>query len=105
MVASFTCLPCWGGMLARSTTGTNPCINLGQLTLPETTNLMGGQVLVLDPTVDRVLSDPEVFGDLVDGDPGFSHQSFLPVMSYWPPSGDNAFYSRNNSNHRRYGRQ
>jgi hypothetical protein len=39
---------------------------------------MGGQIFVLDPTVDRVLGDPEVFGHLVHRDPGFGHQAFLP---------------------------
>jgi hypothetical protein len=39
---------------------------------------MGGQIFVLDPAVDRLLDDPEVFRDLVDRDPGFGHQAFLP---------------------------
>jgi hypothetical protein len=77
--------------MVRGTTCTDPRVDLGQLTLPETANLMGGQILVLDPAVDRVLGDPEVFGDFVDGDPGFGHQSFLPITQYWPPSGNNRY--------------
>ena len=92
-------------MMVRIATRPDPRVDLGQFTFPEATDLMSGQAFVLNPAVDRVLGDPEVFGDLADGDPGFSHQSFLPVMSYRPPSGDNAFYGRNNSTHRRYGRQ
>src|SRR5216683_6563662 len=90
-VASSACLPGRGGIMVRGTTCTDPRVDLGQLTLPETANLMGGQALVLDPAVDRVLSDPEVFGDIVDGDPGFGHQSFLPITLYWPPSGNNRY--------------
>src|SRR2546427_12490105 len=72
-------------MLARGATRANPRVDLGQLTLPETTDLMGGQVFMLDPTIDRVLSDSEVFGNLVDGDPGFSHQSFFQSRSIGLP--------------------
>ena len=92
-------------MVVRVATRTNPRVDLGQLTFPETTELMGGQVFVLNPAVDRVLGDTEVFGDLVDGDPGFSHPSFLPVTEYRPPSGDHEFCGKKNSNHDRCGRQ
>jgi hypothetical protein len=79
MVVSSTGLPRRGGVIVRGATCPNPHVNLRQLTLPETTKLMGGQSFVLDPTVDRVLGNPEVFGHLVDRDPGFGHQAFLPI--------------------------
>ena len=73
------------------TTCTDPRVDLGQLTLPETANLMGGQALVLDPAVDRVLRDPEVFGDFVDGDPGFGHEGSLFRTSEAFPSSANRY--------------
>jgi hypothetical protein len=78
MVASSAGLPFWGGIIVHSTTCSDPHVDLRQLTLPETTKLMGGQIFVLDPTVDRLLGNAEVFSYLVDRDPGFGHQAFLP---------------------------
>jgi hypothetical protein len=78
-VVSSAGLPRRGGIIVCGATCPDPRVDLRQLTLPETTKLMGGQIFVLDPTVDRVLGNPEVFGHLVDRDPGFGHQVFLPI--------------------------
>lgn len=58
---------------------------------------MGGQVSVLDPAIDRVFGNPEVFGHLVDRDPGFGYQAFLPRKPEQRSSNNNGF-----SCHRRY---
>lgn len=66
-------------MMVRIVTRPDPRVDLGQFTFPEATDLMSGQAFVLNPAVDRVLGDPEVFGHLVHRDPGFGHQAFLPL--------------------------
>ena len=115
MVASSAGLPRRGGIIVRATPCPDPRVDLGQLTLPETTNLTGGQVFVLDPAIDRVLGNAEMFGHLVDRDPGFGHQAFLPskeerhasramdssgvneIVSTSAPSGQEQFETSNSS--------
>ena len=53
-------------MLVRGATRSDPRVDLGQLTLPETPDLMGRQTLVINPTIDRLFGDPEVCRHLVD---------------------------------------
>ena len=64
--ASALYLPHRSTLRACGTTRPDPRVDFGQLTLPETTNLMGRQPLVLDPTIDRLFGDPEVCRHLLD---------------------------------------
>src|ERR1700674_2763546 len=104
-VASSTCLPRRGNMMVRGATGAHPRIDFGQFTLPEPTDLMGRQPLMLDPTIDRVFGNPEVRRNLVDGDPRFGHQCSLPVTQYRSLSSDNGYVGKRNSHdYSNYGR-
>jgi hypothetical protein len=68
---------------ARGATRTGPRVDFRQLTLPETTDLMGRQTLVPDPTVDKIFGVPEVVGDLVDWATGFGQQVFFLIKQGW----------------------
>ena len=56
---------------ARCTAGAHPLIDLRKLELPQTSDPVCRQALVLDPAVDGVFRDAEVLGHRVDGHPGF----------------------------------
>src|SRR5699024_10175620 len=53
-------------LLHLAFTGLDPGVDLGELELPEATDLVGGHTLRLDPPIDRVLHDPQVFRYVVD---------------------------------------
>jgi hypothetical protein len=52
----------------------DPRIYLRELELPEPTNAMSRKATGLNPTIDRVLRDPEVAGHFVDGNPRLRHR-------------------------------
>jgi hypothetical protein len=65
-------------LVAARVTSSDPIIYLGELELPQAADFVGGQPLMLDPPVDRILGDPKVFRNIFDGNPGFDgHQPFL----------------------------
>lgn len=52
----------------------HPLVDLGELELPEATDLVGRQPAVLDPSVDGVLRNPEVRGNVIDRDLRLCHR-------------------------------
>jgi hypothetical protein len=56
-------------------TRAHPFIDLGGLELPQPPDAMRGQALAVDPAVDGIARDAQVFGDLLDGYPRLGHDA------------------------------
>src|SRR5690606_1680902 len=61
----------WLQFFTRRATRAHPVIDLGELELPEATNLVSWQSATLDPPVHRVACHPEVRRNVLDRDPRF----------------------------------
>ena len=67
---------CSGWLIASGVirpAGAHPFIDLSHLELPQAPHAVRGQVLAVDPAVDGIAFDAQVFGDLFDGYPRLGH--------------------------------
>jgi len=71
------CFVSWRGCgdkalaVLRTPTCLNPLVNLRRLELPEPPDFVRGHPLPVDPLVYRIPVDPQVSGNLPDGQPSF----------------------------------
>jgi hypothetical protein len=61
------------GIVFPRLTAPHPIVDLGNFEFPKATNRMSGQVLCIDPSIDRVPPYAKVLCNLLDGHPRLSH--------------------------------